>query len=282
MVLVSFVDAGSLRRSSHTNSRAASHGSSSSSVVLSGSGPDSAMGSVASSAAASQSTSDEAIANWRYEKMSEQVKALVAKLLTDFSRLEKVQDQGKAVNAELGFSQHIKALSTHVIDLATSLMTEFPDGVPPNSKGEQVLAELETTDEVVEHFVDRLSEIVHLRTKGDQKSMEKSKKVILESDNEMNKDLQDLGTKVDFEKSLSRKQSRENRPFVTEPSMTVPSSSVGMAKQGGGANGSTYAISHDSFQLSPHEKNALDLVVAQAEESVVVNLKKESHKKGHK
>ena len=153
--------------------------------------------------------------------MSEQVKALVAKLLTDFSRLEKVQDQGKAVNAELGFSQHIKALSTHVIDLATSLMTEFPDGVPPNSKGEQVLAELETTDEVVEHFVDRLSEIVHLRTKGDQKSMEKSKKVILESDNEMNKDLQDLGTKVDFEKSLSRKQSRENRPFVTEPSMTV-------------------------------------------------------------
>ena len=66
-----------------------------------------------------------------------------------------------------------------MIDLATSLMTEFPDGVPPNSKGEQVLAELETTDEVVEHFVDRLSEIVHLRTKGDQKSMEKSKKVIL-------------------------------------------------------------------------------------------------------
>ena len=245
----------------------------------SGSGSGSAMG----SDAASDLGVHAAISNWRYEAMSEKVKDLVIGLHADFTRLQKVQDQGEAVNAELGFSQHIKAVSTHVIDLATSLTAEFPDGVPPNSKGEAVLAELESTKAVVERFVDSLSEIVSSRIKGDKNSMESSKKQILELDNDMNKELQDLGAKVNFEESLDRQRRREERPLTTVPSQTVPSSSVGMTKEGGGAKGHTYKIAHDSFQVSPHEKNTLDLVVAQAEESVVVNLRKEAQKHdGHK
>ena len=198
------------------------------------------------------------------------VKNLVAGIHSDFVRLEKLQDNDGATNAELGFSEHIKAVSTHVIDLATAIVTEFPSGIP-NSKGKEVLAELESTKAVVEQFVDRLHKIVKLRIKGDENSMKSSAKQILELENYMNKELQVLGVKVDFAESLERQRRRDMRPMLSEPSMTKPSSSVGMTNRGG-ALGHSYVLSHDSFHMSAHDKNELDLVVSQAEESVVKNL----------
>lgn len=203
------------------------------------------------------------------DSLSMQLKTALIGLENDIKRLENIEENDSA--SELGFGEHIKAISTHIIDVATTAMSVFPRGVSSGKKGSQVLFEVQDTQRITHEFVEALTKILDLRNRGDEKSLDSSQRRVLELDKSLNEDLDLIGRKVDFSQSWKRRQRHDNIK-MTRKQLTIGDSATGldggyyrMSKNGALAEGETYKLEHDSFAVNPHEKNKLDQLASQAE-----------------